>query len=212
MRLGVVGHRLDKLTHRDLEFLRKPVIAVLDELNGLASIGRPLSVIASLAEGADRLVTGEAIELDIPVHVVLPFERDRFSLDFDSAESRTDYRDLLDKASTIVEPLEQGVHHSAGYHWASETIVANADVLIAIWDGQTGRGPGGTASTINAALAADVPVVWLLSRSPWTIDVVEPDTGLQGSPVHRLLTALRAPNARAGAADAPLTRKRLRLV
>ena len=34
-----------------------------------------------------------------------------------------------------------------------------ADILVAIWDGGSGNGPGGTAHVVDLALANSVPVI-----------------------------------------------------
>ncbi len=208
IRLGVVGHRLDKLTQEDIERLRFPVDRVLTRLDQMRDAGLPLTVVTSLAEGADRLVATEALARGIPVDVILPFDRDRFERDFVTAASRMEYRDLLSRVRSVVEPSNT---HSGAYHWASERIVDFSDVLVAVWDGEPGRGPGGTASTIDSALAANVPVVWLLSREPWSVDVVEPDSGMQNSPVHRLLAELSPAHLITGTPSARLSRNKLHL-
>jgi hypothetical protein len=45
---------------------------------------------------------------------------------------------------------------------ASRHMLADADVLLAVWDGQPARGYGGTADVVNAARDQGIPVtiVW----------------------------------------------------
>lgn len=40
-----------------------------------------------------------------------------------------------------------------------ESVIDAADVLVAIWDGEEGRGPGGTAHVVELALQRMVPVI-----------------------------------------------------
>lgn len=208
LRLGVVGHRFDKLTHDDIEQLRIPVDLVLTRLDRLRESGTPLNVITSLAEGTDRLLAAEALARDIPVDVFLPVGRVQFENDFSSDTSRLEYRQLLSRVRSVTEPSDA---ESGGYHWATERIVELSDVLVAVWDGEPGRGPGGTASAIDSALAADVPVIWLLSREPWSVDVVEPDAGMLNSSAHQLLAELSLAHAATGSPSLPLSRTKLRL-
>ncbi len=185
--LGVVGHRLDKLTETDLAHLLMPVSTVLDKLQQLRSDGRTLHLVTSLAEGADRLVMQLAVERGVPVTVVLPSSAERFEHDFPTERSVGEFRELVSKASTVIEPGSDKPLTTDGYHWASEKIVETSDLLLAVWNGQPGNGPGGTARTIDSALVRDIPVIWLLSGPPYSLDVVEPDSGLRDIPLHRVL-------------------------
>lgn len=212
IRLGVVGHRLNRLSTEDLDGLRGPIHGVLADLNVLGQEERPMTVVTSLAEGADRLVAAEALALDIPLDVVLPYPIEQFLEDFPALSSKAEFRKLIKRARTVTEPSAGGSGAESGYHWASETIVAHADLLLAIWDGEPGRGQGGTAWTIDSALTANVPVIWLLSREPWSIDIVEPDDGLDLHPLDPHLTQINARHARTNEKTPPLSRKALNLI
>jgi len=41
---------------------------------------------------------------------------------------------------------------------ASEHVLSNVDVLIAVWDGEPSGGYGGTADVVTAARARSIPV------------------------------------------------------
>ena len=41
--------------------------------------------------------------------------------------------------------------------------MAHCEVLIAIWDGQPARGPGGTAEVVALARDRNLPVAWIYS-------------------------------------------------
>ncbi|HYX46129.1 MAG TPA: hypothetical protein VE820_04845, partial [Sphingomicrobium sp.] len=47
----------------------------------------------------------------------------------------------------------------AAYVLVGESLVQQADVMIAIWDGQQARGPGGTGHVVALALEQSVPVI-----------------------------------------------------
>lgn len=49
---------------------------------------------------------------------------------------------------------------------ASQITVEQSDLIVAIWDGVASSARGGTRDTMAAALAADIPVVWLDARDP----------------------------------------------
>ncbi|MEZ4500392.1 MAG: hypothetical protein R2839_09990 [Thermomicrobiales bacterium] len=143
-------------------------------------------------------MAGEAISRDIPIVVVLPFPRDIFRNDFQSRSSMREFDQLLTQAAEIIpDQTETHAPGESGYSWASMLIVEASDVLIAIWDGAPGRGPGGTAVTIDEALIADIPVIWIRSHAPYTIDIVDPLPGRRLAPLHHALQSLRSitPNA-----------------
>lgn len=193
--LGVVGHRLDKLNDHDLLELRRPVQLVLDRLELLSVGSYPPVVVTSLAEGADRLVASEALLRGLSITVVLPFGKDVFKDDCSSDASRQEFEALLAQATHVIEPVDGAISGDSGYYWASMHIVGSSDVLIAVWDGEPGRGPGGTAGAIDEALIAEIPVVWVLSHSPYSIDIVEPPVGRSPGALHQVLASLSMPES-----------------
>lgn len=50
---------------------------------------------------------------------------------------------------------------SARYALAARIAIEQSDVLIAVWDGATHAGVGGTGDTVRAALDAGAPVIWI---------------------------------------------------
>ncbi|MCC6943407.1 MAG: hypothetical protein IT335_02455 [Thermomicrobiales bacterium] len=194
IRLGVVGHRLDKLSHTDLQALREPVRQVLDHLQAL-SPDDGLEIITSLAEGADRLVAEEALSRNLAITVVLPFDTDAFRLECSDDASRSELDAFIARAKEVIEPASDSIPGESGYYWASMLIVQSSDVLIAVWDGEPGRGPGGTAGTIDEALIANIPVVWVRSHPPYSIDIVDPPNGRPAGDLHRVLATLESTRA-----------------
>ncbi len=49
---------------------------------------------------------------------------------------------------------------------ASTITIQQADILVAVWDGLSPSAAGGTRDTIEKALGAEVPVVWIDARDP----------------------------------------------
>jgi len=47
------------------------------------------------------------------------------------------------------------------YQAAGERVVEMCDVLIALWDGQKGRGKGGTGEIVAYARKKSLPLVWI---------------------------------------------------
>lgn len=180
--IGVTGHRRDRLSTADLPALRAQTAAVLDALATWAGSGAnggdgatpSFLIVSSLAEGADRLVAEVGLARGGRLLAILPFARAEFARDFATAASVAEFGALLDCAAETIElPGARGGHATdAAYEAAAATVLAHADVLLAIWDGEPGRGIGGTAHTVASATAQGIPVVWIAARPPHGVTVL----------------------------------------
>ena len=150
--------------HRDLLPAEIPVIRsrVRDCLSGLQHDypGRIIMVMSALAEGADRLVAEEALELGMPLSVVLPMPRRIYEQDFATEESLRQFAALCSAAVDLFElPLtpgntepaiaEQGPGRSRQYAQAGVFLCAHCHVLIALWDGKESDMLGGTSQVVK---------------------------------------------------------------
>jgi hypothetical protein len=128
-------------------------------------------VISPLAEGADRLVV-EIVLRQPGAHLeaILPLPIDDYRVDFTTPASRREFDGLLALArrTTILPPMAS---RDAAYAQAGRQVVARCDVLIALWDGLPARGLGGTAETVAWARAQGVPLVWILTEPPFTVQM-----------------------------------------
>jgi hypothetical protein len=152
MIVGVTGHRFyDEPT---AEFLAARVHALLRDWAG----DREVRVVSSLAEGADQLVARVAVELGLPLDVVLPSAGYRASLE---PQFRAEFDALLAHAATVTR-LDHDEPAADAYLEAGLEVLDRSDVLIAVWDGEQARGTGGTAEIVAAARARgiDVVVLW----------------------------------------------------
>ncbi len=140
MILGVTGHR--DLRPQDVDGLRDAVRGVLNGFRERYPSTR-LIVLSSLAEGADRLVAREALDLGLSLVAPLPFEPHEFEKDFATPESIAEFRDLLgraDESFVVPAPPASGAAHEPdsrerGYAACSAFIVRRCVELIALWDG-----------------------------------------------------------------------------
>jgi len=153
----------------------------LDRHRRLYRVEQPhLTLLAGLAEGSDRLAARAALGLSTwRLHAVLPFGRRHFEADFESLDSRAEFRELLERASGITE-LDGVPGRYDGYEPLATGLVEMADLLVAIWDGETARGPGGTANVVRLARESGMPVVRLDPGDPahpWAEDLRRPDEG-----------------------------------
>ena len=104
--------------------------------------------------------------LDAP----LPFAAADYEADFKSERARADYKSLRERArSSLALPGERKAPGDAddigrlkenrSYEAVGLTVLSQADILLAIWDGGPSRGRGGTTDMLNAAARAGTPVI-----------------------------------------------------
>ncbi len=134
--------------------------------------GRPLRILSALAEGADRLALGPALERPgSKLVAVLPLEKYDYLSDFESSESKDEFLRLLARADEVVELPAQAERKQA-YEAGGDFICEQADVLLAVWDGQDGQGQGGTATVVARARERGLPIAWVHAgnRKPGTLE------------------------------------------
>jgi hypothetical protein len=182
--LGVTGHR----RLHDEPWVR---LGLAEQLARVQTLFQPTDVtpvtytiLTALAEGADRLVPTVARETlgasVVEMAAVLPLTIDDYRRDFKGDRSQQQFTDLLSMSTSQVVLTEEdnvtGDDRVAAYVAAGRYIVDRCDLLIAVWDGDAGHGPGGTADTVRYARTRGVPVLVVptgsqQSASPLSADV-----------------------------------------
>lgn len=173
LRFAVTGHRFSQLTKGAYTELEQCLANVFEAASThVGPIQEPV-VLSGLAEGADRLLAWYALHCGWELHAVLPFRPEDYARDFGSTASKNEFTALLEKAA-VVHNLNGSREQSnpTAYEALGQNLVANCDVLIAVWDGQPARGPGGTAEVVTLARQAGRPVVWISSAAPYAIQVL----------------------------------------
>jgi hypothetical protein len=166
--VGVTGHRWNHLRHADLEALRASVRGALERL-AAAAPGQPLRLVSPLAEGADRIAAEEAAALGWQLQGALPFAQAEYEKDFATAESRRQFRRLLERAAKVDElrgSRDSRDSRDSAYTAVGRLVLDSSDVLLAVWDGESARGEGGTAQMVREASERGIPVVWIPSQPP----------------------------------------------
>ncbi len=192
LRIGVTGHR----TFSDAKRLQAEVERIIVELAKVASAkGARMVVVSPLAEGADRIVARAALAAGARLEAPLPFPR-RVYLDDFGPESQAEFTELLSRADAVFELDGARSDAEAAYEAVGRIVYAQSDVLIAIWDGETSRGRGGTGQIVSEACAAGSAVIWIDAAC------VHPARVLSSSGADDTLADLLA--AAAAALDAPV--------
>ncbi|OLN28305.1 hypothetical protein DVDV_1686 [Desulfovibrio sp. DV] len=168
--VSVTGHR--RLTPESLPAITKAVSDILAAVRqevtnqlalapqGLYSPGPPLlRCISPLAEGADRIVAGQALEQGYVLQTPLPFLQHEYEKDFPAAASKQQFRDLLGKATAVLELDGTRKPEGEAYLAAGRIVLEHSDLLIAVWDGAVPNGIGGTGHIVAEAEDRGLPVV-----------------------------------------------------
>ena len=187
--------------HRNIDPSDPRLIAVIEEQ--CAALSKryrhsPFLILSSLAEGADRLIAKVAMDkLKADLIAVLPMPADEYENDFQTKESKAEFRDLLTPALHVrtVEVAAGDVWKTPGeprnvqYARAGAMIADQAQVLLAIWDGKAGRGTGGTADKVAWFERGLIPNEYSLygrTRSP--LDPIEPGLTIYINPANAEVT------------------------
>ena len=111
------------------------------------------------------------------LEVVLPLDQDAYADDFETAQSRRVFAELLERAAVVVRAPAVATRDRA-YEAAGRAVVDRSDVVLALWDGQPARGRGGTAQIVAYALARGVRVLWVQTEPPYeVVEIVELPAG-----------------------------------
>jgi hypothetical protein len=169
--VGITGHRslgdtdADRLKHELanlLATLRGEVEAIVAlERDLFAPEPAELSVVLQLAAGVDQLAARVARQAGIRLRVILPHEEAAVRGEFQLEAEREAFDTLLAQADSVIRLTGTDGSPTQGFVLAGDATVAQAELLIAVWDGASPRGPGGTADVIAQAVRRGVPVLHL---------------------------------------------------
>ncbi|OJT54253.1 hypothetical protein [Bacillus altitudinis] len=150
MNVGITGHQNlgSSQQYNDIAVKLKQIITEHDVTCGYTC----------LAKGADQLFAEILKKIGIPYHAIIPSEN--YDRTFDESISLLKYQDLLDhavikKVLSFPEPEEKAFYEAGKY------VVESTELLIAIWDGQSARGLGGTGDIVKYCLSLNKNVIHL---------------------------------------------------
>lgn len=181
--IGVTGNR--KLGNRSA--ITRAARLALDSIRQMAppltDTAKLLIVLSPLAEGADRLVVREALRIpETMLKAVLPMKKDDYMQDFTTEESKKEFEELLAQARSI-EILPVTNSRNEAYEKVGWYVVDRCDVLMAIWDGKSSGGRGGTQEIVQYARDNNRPLVWIHTENPSQIEI-ERGEGLKSVDLH----------------------------
>ena len=150
------------------------ILAAIAAAARKAKTATELFIVSSLAEGSDRIVAEAGFAAGFALQVVLPFARAEYERDFETQMSRREFAELLARAGDVFELDGAADQRPRAYEAAGLFMLANIDVLIAIWDGEVAAGIGGTAQIVERAIADRIAVVWIEPTHPNAIQISRP--------------------------------------
>ncbi len=174
IRIGVTGHR--NLRTEMIDDIRKrtrQAIARTDSIWSFAIRNGKVNrvILTPLAEGADRLVVKEALEIDASdsdhrtiIEAILPMPEEDYLLDFRSSDSKAEFEGYIGQAASV-EVISHTESREEAYERAGRYVVDYCDVLIAIWNGDEAAGRGGTGETVRYARSLNRPILWINSET-----------------------------------------------
>jgi hypothetical protein len=182
-RVGVVGHRPNRLTAANPQQLKDRMLEILEIIGRTVAdhfdVDRELygdeapvlRALSPLAEGVDRIFAEQALAAGYELNVVLPFAQAEFEKDFTGTgamekNSLERFRELLAKATTTFQSDGSRDDSSRSYKVAGDVVLNQSDVLIVVWDGERKNLRGGTEETFDDALTRGVPAVWIDAHAP----------------------------------------------
>jgi hypothetical protein len=184
-RVGVVGHKPNRLQHADQDILAHTLASLLSTIaEEVRRIGREhaalfagqeprLRAVSPLAEGADRLFARAALEAGFDLCCVLPFGQDEYEKDFTTSAALSGFRELLDRASTRFQLSGDRADEATAYGAGGRVVLNHSDIVVVVWDGECQGKRGGTKETFDAARRQGVPVIWLDARHPHAWQMVD---------------------------------------
>jgi hypothetical protein len=180
LNVGVTGHLPGDLIYANLDTLRERIREVLEfqrkfasNLTGVEKYytnpGKPvLRVLSALAEGADRHVANQALDLGFELQCPLPFDRSEYAKDFESESSIVEFNKLLTHTHTtaVLELDGSRDREAESYQAAGRMILSQSDVLLTVWNGEASNRKGGTSQIVSEAKQRNLPTVWINSQAP----------------------------------------------
>jgi hypothetical protein len=215
--IGVTGHRdlavesipaITQTVADVLAVLREHAASQLTEVpKGLYSSSRPIwRCISPLANGTDRIVARQALAQGYEIQAPLPFGREEYEKDFREEASRQEFRELLGKASAILELDGNRAAQGDAYLAAGRIVLEQSDILITVWNGAEAKGRGGTGQIVAEAQRRGIPVLVIDPAEPAAIRCLSPcNAGNWNQDLKEVIGHLLLPPAPPTEAKSPLS-------
>src|SRR4030095_3091882 len=157
--IGFTGHR----NLPDEAASRVRIVEVVEETKQKKRRARAVCGVSSVAAGGDLLFAEACVQLGLPLRVLLPLQRDEFRADFDEMDWVRVERVL--QCAISVDVTGEGSSREVRYYECGIQTVQQCDLLLALWDGESSRGLGGTEQIVSFARAQGRAIYWIHSST-----------------------------------------------
>ena len=169
--IGVVGHRSIGIDGEAAQAVEAALARLLREVDALfrkiAAAERPffsdaepiLQVVGTAADGSGLIAARVARGLGAEVACVLPYAPEEYERDFSSAAARELVKTVIAEARAVFVLPGTPEEGARARERANEVVLANIDLLIAVWNGARADQRAGTGDVVQAAVAAGIPVI-----------------------------------------------------
>jgi hypothetical protein len=117
--------------------------------------------VSSAAAGGDLLFAESCLQIGLPIRILLPALKEQFREDFDDA-TWIRAESVMQRAISV-EVIGTGETKEERYYECGAETVQQSQMLIALWDGKSSQGLGGTEEIFTYAKDQSRPVVWIQS-------------------------------------------------
>ena len=153
------------LGHRFLENENQVRENIRASLDYFISIHGQIECISNLACGADTIFIQEAINKKCKIQLILPFQIHEYEKDFDN-ESLILFRSIIaNHAYSVNGDLKSSddVERDLAYQSVGRSNIEECDAILAVWDGEIGKGLGGTKDHVDYAIELNKNIHWIKS-------------------------------------------------
>jgi hypothetical protein len=153
------------LGHRFLENENQVRENIRASLDYFISIHGHIECISNLACGADTIFIQEAINKKCKIQLILPFQINEYEKDFDN-ESLILFRSIIaNHAYSVHGDLKSSddVERDLAYQSVGRSNIEECDAILAVWDGEIGKGLGGTKDHVDYAIELNKNIHWIKS-------------------------------------------------
>ena len=161
------------LGHRFLENENQVRENIRASLDYFISIHGQIECISNLACGADTIFIQEAINKKCKIQLVLPFQINEYEKDFDS-ESLILFRSIIANHAYIVHgdlKSSDDIERDLAYQSVGRSKIEECDAILAVWDGEIGKGLGGTKDHVDYAILKEKDLHWIKAKRVSNEDV-----------------------------------------
>ncbi|MEA2602054.1 MAG: hypothetical protein QOF89_3046 [Acidobacteriota bacterium] len=134
-----------------------------------------MRIISPLGEGAELVVTREAIQQKFELQCLLSVAHEEYRKKFLTAEWHEIFDDLWGLDSVKVELDGSSDDKPAARETVGQAVLRQCDVLIAVWNGEQGE-KGDPGAVATEALSRSIPIIWINSRPEHEICLLERGT------------------------------------